>query len=265
MRDAKYRQLIALTIGLLPALPLCAQPPGPPPGDARLKALKLSEATLTDADQRRKLGAAYDQLVAENAASAAVLAARGDFRWECDEHRGAVEDWQAALLLEPTNAGALIGLGGAAVSAGEIAKAAALHRQAVTAQPQHALAHFALANVLYLFRHQLRDETHPDEQSVLQDALTHFAEAARLSPMNAEYARAFAETFYGLPAPDWPQARKAWEKVYDLSSVKDFALVNLARVDLHLGHFDAARRCLDQVQGADYQRVKTRLEARLPR
>jgi len=268
MREAKYRQLIALFVGLLPAFPLAAQTPAATDARPQLQALALVEAALSSTDANagewKKLAAAYDTLAAENAKNAAVFAARGHFGWERGEHARAVADWQTALRLEPTRADALIGLGGAAIAAGETVQAAALHRQAVAAQPLDSAAHFALANVLFLFRHELRDATHPDEASVLQEALARFADATRLAPRSAEYARAFAETFYVVPDPDWERARDAWEKVRDLSPTKDFALVNLARVQLKMRHFDASRLCLDQVQNPAFQRIKSRLEAQLP-
>jgi len=267
MRDAKNRQLIALTIGLLLAHPLVALAAGPTPGGERLQALKLMETALaaSDAggDEWKKLSAAYDDLVAADPGSADALSARGEFRWERGDHAPAVEDWQAALRIDLRQAGALSGLAGAALAAGDAPQAAALYRQAVSAQPQYAPAHFALANVLFLFRHELRDDTHPNEASLVGDALRHFAAAARLVPADIGYARAYAETFYSLPQPDWEQARQAWEAVRDLSPAKDFALVNLARIHLRMGHFDTAKECLRQVQNPAFQRIKDRLEAQL--
>ena len=42
-------------------------------------------------------------------------------------------------------------------------------------------------------------------------ALAEFRAASRLSPNDVEYARAYAETFYGVPNPDWADGRVGLE------------------------------------------------------
>ncbi len=49
----------------------------------------------------------------------------------------------------------------------------------------------------------------------------------------------------------------------ELTSQKEFALLNLARVHMKLGHGAEARACLAQIQNPAFDRLKTRLLERI--
>jgi tetratricopeptide (TPR) repeat protein len=270
MQDVLNRQLIAPAVAVFVILALAAasaEEPRAANAAEQLQAAKLMEAALTlreaKADEWQKLDATYAALAAQNPRDAAVRNARGEFLWDRGEQARAVAEWETAVQLDPQNSAALAHLGGSALERGETRQAADFFARAVASDPANAASHFALANVQFLFRHDLLDATHPDADGLLTDALAHFASAARLAPASAEYARAYAETFYSVPSPDWTAALAAWENFQHLSPQQDFARLHLARVQLKLGNLDAAQTCLAQVQSADYQTLKTRLEAQL--
>jgi tetratricopeptide (TPR) repeat protein len=144
-----------------------------------------------------------------------------------------------------------------------VKRAAEFYARAVARAPGNAAGHFSYANVVFLFRHELHDTAHPDSDAVLDEALKQFSEAARLQPLNAEYARAFAEAFYSVTKPDWQGALEAWQHFYDVSPQKDFALLNLARVQINLGNKIEARASLARIKGPEYSRLKARLSERL--
>ena len=85
-------------------------------------------------------------------------------------------------------------LAGSFLGAGEVKKAADYFARAIQSTPENAKYHFNYANVAFLFRHELHDAAHPNSDAMIDEAMKHFAEAARLQPLNAEYTRAFAET-----------------------------------------------------------------------
>lgn len=195
--------------------------------------------------------------------SAAIVNGHAEFLWSVEEHARAVEKWQAAEKLDANFAPALDHLGDVAFGAGEVRKAADYYARAVRNAPNNATYHFGYANVVFLFRHELHDATHRDSDSLLDEALQHFAEASRLEPLNADYARTLAETFYVLPKPDWNEALKAWRHFYDISPQKDFALLNLARVHMKLGNKPEARANLAEIQDPRFDRLKARLKERI--
>jgi cytochrome c-type biogenesis protein CcmH/NrfG len=94
---------------------------------------------------------------------------------------------------------------------------------------------------------------------LLQRALFEFREASRLAPMNLEYARAYAETFYGMPNPDWEEAEIAWQHYLELSTDRNFAYLQLARVSLHRHNNAEALSFLDKVSDSAYSEVKEKL------
>jgi len=146
---------------------------------------------------------------------------------------------------------------------GEIKQAAACFTRASDSAPANASYHFDLANVVFLFRHDLLDATAPDESKLIQRALSHFAEAARLEPLNVEYAKAYGDIFYYLQPPDWTSALAAWNHYLEITPHKDFAYINLARVHLSLGQKAEARADLSQVKGPEFDPLKTRLNQRI--
>ena len=115
-------------------------------------------------------------------------------------------------------------LGGVYLQLGRPREAYTRFQQAVDAQPDVAAYHSDLANVLYLFRHELVSPpipALPDEQAALAQALDHFRRAAELVPEDVRLAQAYAETFDVFAQPDWPQALAAWEAVRALSGGKE--------------------------------------------
>jgi tetratricopeptide (TPR) repeat protein len=208
----------------------------------------------------KKMERIYADLVAKYPKNAAVKNVQGEFYWNISDHKRAVETWLAAEKLDPNNAAVLDHLGGSFLAAGEPRKAAGYFSRALTNDPGNAFYHFNYANVAYLFRHDLLDTKHPDAAAVLRLALSHFAEAARLEPLNPEYARAYAETFYTIPDPDWRTALQAWQRFHDITPNKDSALLNLARVHIRLGQKTEAKETLARIQNPQLARIKAKLE-----
>lgn len=258
-----------LTLLLAAALLLLAFPAGSSAADPgeELQAAKLMEAALfarqADAEEWRKLERVYAALAAKYPADAAVKNAHAEWLWSAGEHERAVEAWQAAEKIEPENAVVLDHLGGSFLAAGDAKQAATYYARATASAPENAAFHYNYANVAFLFRHELLDADRPDAAAILRHALTHFADAARLEPLNPEYARAYAETFYTVPDPDWPAALRAWQHFHEISPQKDFALLNLARVHLKLGNRPEARESLAQIQNPEFDSLKNRLQERI--
>jgi tetratricopeptide (TPR) repeat protein len=228
-----------------------------------LQAARLLETALTARDAEpaewRKLSQIYRGLETRHPSVAAIRTAHGELLWKLEKKDAAVKKWHEAVALQPTEATALNHLGGSYLTAGQPARAVEFYERATQAEPANAMFHFNLANVSFMFRHEMPEP----EEAVFKRALTHFAEASRLLPGNPEFARAYAETFYLLPQPDWKEALAAWKRFYEVTQQKEFALANLARVHMKLGEKAEARACLAQVQSPEYQRLKTRLTQRI--
>lgn len=270
MHDVPTRQLIALSAAFLvgcSAQQCAAQETRAPEVSEQVQAAKLKQAALAASAAKpedwRDLEQTYTRLVARYPRDVTVLNARAEFLWDIGERSRAVTEWKLAEKIDPRDSRILNNLGESALALGDAREAATYFARIVDSDPRNAAAHFALANVWFLFRHELIGPSHPNEEMVLNEALAHFAAAARLSPENLEYARSHAETFYSLAKPDWPAALEAWRRVQELSPDKDFALGNLARVHLKMGQFDASKECLSKMLSPDFQRLRNLLKAQI--
>ena len=164
-------------------------------------------------------------------------------------------------MLEPGNAAIANSLGGAYLQVGRVAQSANQFQRAVDTASGVAAYHYNLANVEFLLRHDLTAAWQIDTAALLRRALAEYREASRLSPNDMEYARGYAETFFGMPDPNWAEAEVAWRRVLKLAPQRDFAYLQLARVSLKRGDKPAARKFLDQVRDARHDGLKEKLRS----
>ena len=256
--------------GLWAADPPAVPGPTPPPWQSELDADRAAKASLTLAPakgaaenqtRRARVTASFRQLAAKYPDAFPVQKAAGDGVAQLEGLRAAVPYWLQAEKLDPHDAETASSLGSAYLEAGNAQEAAGQYGRAVADKPDVASYHSDLANVLYLFRHDLlAPPALPDEQAVLRLALEHFRRAAALAPGDLKLAQAYAETFYIFPKPDWSEALAAWQHVRALSGGnQDFANLQLARVSLRLGRGADARGYLDSIHGPSFADLKTKL------
>lgn len=266
----------ALAAGLRPggAAEVAASSPPPPPWQAELDAARAMQAALLlapagDAAEGRaraaKLAAVYRQLAAKYPASSPLQLAVGDGVAELESPEAGTPYWERAASLDPKNPEAADALGAAFLRGNRVREASAQYRRATELRPDVAGYHASLANVLFLFRHELvAPPALPDEQAVLCLALAHFRRAAELSPGNLTAAKAYAETFYAFPKPDWLGALDAWQRVLALSGEnRDFAHGHLARISVRLGRKTEAENYLAAIHDPAYDRLKASLARQL--
>src|SRR5262249_29131438 len=152
-------------------------------------------------------------------------------------------------------------LGGAYLRMGRVPEAAEEFRLAVRFESDNPEYHLDLGNVEFLFRRDLTAAWKIDSGELLQRSLFQFREASRLAPTNLEYAQAYAETFYGMPSPDWKEAQAAWQHFLELSTNRNrnFAYLQLARVSLKQHKKAEALSFLDKISDPRFSSVKERV------
>ena len=255
-----------------PPVPAVSPSPTPPAWQQDLNALAVmrvaaalapDKATADGKTPAQHLADAYRQLGGKYPNQPEIQKACGDFSAEIGEKAAAFGYWLRAQELDPRNADVAATLGSAYLRTGDTRGAASQFQRAVDAKPDEADYQTDLANVLYLFRHDLvNPPALPDAEAVLRQALEHFRLAARLSPKNRGLAQAYAETFYTMAQPDWGQALDAWRIVLALSGDDpDFANSHLARVSLRMKRPQEAEAYLDQLHRPDFVDLQTRLRA----
>ncbi len=211
------------------------------------------------AKERLRVEQIYYQLVRDNPQSVPAQNALAAFLWKNGKAEAAVEHLRIAQGLEPANAESANSLGGAYLGLGRVSDAAEQFLLAIHLEAANPLYHFNLANVEFVLRNDLTAAWKIDSAELLQRALLEFREASRLAPMDLEYARAYAETFYGMPNPDWKEAQVAWQHYLELSTNRNFAYLQLARVSLKRHKKAEALSFLDKISDSSYSELKEKL------
>jgi Tfp pilus assembly protein PilF len=225
---------------------------------AHKAAQALANPNVT-AKERLRVEQIYYQLVRNDPQSVPAQNALAAFLWKNGKPEAAVEHWRTAQRLDPKNGEAANSLGGAYLRTGRIPEAAEQFLLAVRSESDNPDYHFDLGNVEFVLRRDLTAAWKIDSAELLRRALFQFREASRLAPTNLEYARAYAETFYGMPNPDWKEAQVAWQHYLELSTDRNFAYLHLARVSLKRHKKAEALSFLDKVSGSSYSEVKEKL------
>src|SRR5216110_1787150 len=171
----------------------------------------------------------------------------------------AIEHWRTAQRLEPENGETANSLGGAYLRMGRVREAAEQFLLAVHSESDNPDYHLDLGNVEFIFRRDLTAAWKIDSEELLRRALFQFREASRLAPTDLENARAYAETFYGMPNPDWKEAEVAWQHYLELSTDRNFAYLHLARVSLKRHKKAETLSFLDKISDSSYSEVKEKL------
>lgn len=264
MHPSKYRQhplrSCALFFAIAPLL--LADHAAQDTAAREVEALRAQAGALSvrdaGADEWAKLARHFSELVARYPDEPGVRSAHAEFLWERDDRERAVREWEEAERLAPRDAAVLARLADAHLALGRVRQCAQYFRKACEIAPNEARLRHAAGNAIFLFRHALTD-AQTSEVQIVAEAFGHLAAAARLAPKDVEYARAYAETFYGAPSPDWQAALSAWEHYRSISPNQDFAHANLARVRLRMGQYDAVIAELDRMQEPRYESLKAKI------
>lgn len=226
-----------------------------------LQAARLAE--ITAGAEPEKIEQLYAGIVARHPQSAEAHTAYGEYLWTLDRNAAALAQWLAAEKLDPEHAATLFHLGEAHYAMGDMTLAGKYFTRAVARDPKNAAYHFHLGNVLFTFRDANRLPGDADTEPVKKRGLEHLRLASDLQPFNRDFARGYAETFWGMREPDWNAALAAWQRYLPLAENKDFARSQIVRVHIKLGDRAEAARLLDAIQSPEFQQLKTRLRARL--
>ena len=211
------------------------------------------------AKERLRVEQIYYQLVRDNPQSVPAQNALAAFLYKNGKAQAAIEHWRTAQRLEPENGEAANSLGGAYLRMGRVREAARQFLLAVRFESDNPDYHFDLGNVEFVLRDDLTTAWKIDSAELLQRALFQFREASRLAPTDLEYARAYAETFYGMPNPDWSEAQVAWQHYLELSTDRNFAYLHLARVSVKRHKKAEALSFLDKISDPSYSDVKEKV------
>ncbi len=124
-------------------------------------------------------------------------------------------------------------------------------KEAIALEPNIAIYHIQLADLLLFFREEFLQKKYFQQDSIDAEMLKAISTAAKLEPENSRIQWKYARFFYDLGKPDWNLALKQWnlilEKFATLNIEKQMALANKARVLIELNRDDEAEKILKKI------------------
>jgi tetratricopeptide (TPR) repeat protein len=139
---------------------------------------------------------------------------------------------------------------------------------AIDLEPNKALYHFHLGELLAAGRGDFLKTGQFDDSKLDQTLLDAFQKAAELSPRDFPIAYRHAKAYYDLAVPRWAEALPVWEKVEDLAATdaqRQLVRLQRANVLLKLGRPVEAKLLLDSVTSQEFAAEKKTLLDGLPK
>ncbi|WP_269522826.1 tetratricopeptide repeat protein [Coraliomargarita parva] len=216
--------------------------------------------SATDLDRHiQELVDAYRSYLADNPDDPSAYILYGKLLRRLDENEQAFESFLKADELDPNIAVVKQQIGTHLAEQGKGKAALTFYLRAVDLEPETAVYHFALGQLLYRFRDDFLKENIFTRDALDREMLRAFRQAAVLEPENFDFQMRLGEAYYDLASPDWKAALLHWKK---LAKTADSDL-RLEIIHLHqartlgkLGRYEEAQELADTVQTPGLQYSK---------
>ena len=122
--------------------------------------------------------------------------------------------------------------------------------QAVELEPETAVYHFALGQLIYTFKDEFIKSGVFTQDALEREMLKAFRKAANLAPNNFDYQMRLGEAYYDLKSPDWKSALIHWKQMSkQATTTLQVEIINLhrARALGKLGRYEEAKILLDRI------------------
>ncbi len=190
----------------------------------------------------------------------------GSFLNDTHDEDGAVQQWDTARQLAPTNPAAWNNLANFYGHRGPVKKAFEYYAKAIELDPNESVYYHNLAVTVYLFRNDARQYYNLNEEQVFDKSLDLYRQAIKLAPDDFVLFSDYAESFYGTNPPRWRDGLEAWTDALKIAHDEDEregVYIHLARINLKLGRYDQVRMRLSGVTNEMYATLKKRITQNL--
>jgi tetratricopeptide (TPR) repeat protein len=232
--------------------------------DAAAQGKELDQAGF--ASQVEQLTREYESLLRDNPKFAAGYASYGYMLWKIGLRKQAVAILLKANQMDPDIPLVKNELGNYLAEEGKPLEALNYYLSAIKLMPNEPLYHYQLGTLLYEARDDFLKSGQWSRASLDHSMLEAFRNAAQLAPERIEFTYRYAESFYDMADPDWPEALKAWQGL-EAKAQSDIERQTMrlheGNVLLFMGKTGEARRVLDTVTDPSLAGQKQKLVARL--
>ena len=130
---------------------------------------------------------------------------------------------------------------------------------AVSIEPETAVYHFGLGQLLHDFRSEFIGDGIFTRDALEREMLKAFRQAATIAPQNFDFQMRLGEAFYDLSSPDWKSALVHWNKLRKQTATDlqgEILDLHRARVLGKLGRIEEAREATTHVKNPALQNSK---------
>lgn len=140
------------------------------------------------------------------------------------------------------------------------------YEKALQLDPTESVYYQNFGTMVYLYRKDVREFYHINEQQVFDKAMDLYSNAMKFDPTNFELATDVAESYYGIKPMRTNDALVSWTNALNLARDeidREGVYIHLARVNGQIGRFAQAQRFLDDVTNSMYGDLKRRVQRSL--
>ena len=264
MKPEFQKRLAAAVLGLLTLLPATGAESTDLAterlGDIVEREVRFYERIRNDPDfysaseVERRVGdilEAYQSFLADNPDDVEALILYGKLLRRVDEPEAAFGAFLKADALDPKIAVVKQQIGTYLAETGKAKSALPFYLQAVELEPDTAVYHFGLGQLLAEFRDTFLKEAIFTPDALDREMLKAFRKAAQLDPDNFDFQMRLGEAYYDLSSPDWKGALLHWNALAKhIDDPLRIEIVNLhrARVLGELGRHKEARELANSIE-----------------
>jgi tetratricopeptide (TPR) repeat protein len=214
---------------------------------------------------RDKLDAArkaYVDFISRNPNYAEGRVAYASFLHDIGDEEAEFEQLKKARDLDPTIPAVWNNLANYYGEHGPTTNAFVCYEKAIKLDPNEPIYYNNFATTVYLFRKDVREYYHLEEQQVFDKAMGLYNKALSLDPTNFIMASDLAMSYYGIKPLRTNDALVAWTNALKLARdevEREGVYIHFARIEGQAGMFDDAHKRLDAVTNEMYADTKRRV------
>ena len=223
---------------------------------------------------------AYEDFLKRHPQHARAHLAYGSFLNDIGEEGEAFGHWEKARELDPSNPAAWNNLANWHGHNGGVTNSFRYYARAIELDPTEPIYYQNFATTVYLFRHDATNFYKISQREVFDKAMGLYRKALELDPDNFLLATDYAQSYYGfkpLRLENEEANRKAEQKFADEALVawqaalklarddleREGVLIHFARIQIHAGRFEEARKNLNSVTNDTLAKTKESLTKKL--
>lgn len=149
---------------------------------------------------------------------------------------------------------------------GPMTNAFICYEKAIQLDPTESVYYQNFGTTVYLFRKDVKEYYHINEQQVFDKAMGLYSNAMKFDPTNFPLATDVAETYYGIKPLRTNDALVAWTNALKLAGDevdREGVYIHFARINIQINRLALAQHYLDDVTNSMYGDLKRRLERNL--